>query len=54
VGERGGGLRSGQKQRLAIARMVLQQPRMVILDKTNSALDADTERRLVENQRQRF
>jgi ATP-binding cassette subfamily B protein len=52
VGERGGGISGGQKQRLAIARMLLMNPRLVILDEATSALDADTERRLVEQLRQ--
>ncbi|MEM9215948.1 MAG: peptidase domain-containing ABC transporter [Cyanobacteria bacterium P01_F01_bin.150] len=46
VGERGASLSGGQRQRIAIARTVLQNPRMLILDEATSALDYDTERRV--------
>ena len=54
VGERGSNLSGGQKQRLAIARTILQRPRLLILDEATSALDYDTERQVCNNLVQNF
>jgi ATP-binding cassette subfamily B protein len=49
VGERGSALSGGQRQRIAIARTVLQNPRLLILDEATSALDYQAERQVCEN-----
>ncbi len=49
VGERGSNLSGGQRQRIAIARTILQKPRMLIMDEATSALDYQTERVVSDN-----
>ena len=44
IGERGVKLSGGQKQRMAIARIFLKNPPILILDEATSALDTETER----------
>jgi ATP-binding cassette subfamily B multidrug efflux pump len=51
VGERGLTLSGGQKQRAAIARALLKQAPILILDDSLSAVDMNTERRILENLR---
>ena len=43
VGERGVKLSGGEMQRIAIARVILKNPQIVLLDEATSALDSDTE-----------
>ncbi|MEH1765139.1 MAG: peptidase domain-containing ABC transporter [Nostoc sp.] len=49
VGERGSALSGGQRQRIAIARSVLQRPKLLVLDEATSALDYPTERQICLN-----
>jgi ATP-binding cassette subfamily B protein len=44
LGERGVGISSGQRQRIAIARAMLKDPPVMLLDEATSALDAESER----------
>jgi ATP-binding cassette subfamily B protein len=52
IGQDGIGVSMGQKQRLLIARAVYKEPRLILFDEATNSLDANNERKIVENMNQ--
>lgn len=54
IGQEGGGLSQGQKQRILIARAVYRNPEYLFFDEATNALDASNERKVMENMNRFF
>ncbi|MDP8259464.1 MAG: ABC transporter ATP-binding protein [Candidatus Gygaella obscura] len=54
IGDNACKLSQGQKQRIAIARAIIKQPKIIILDEAMSSIDTDTESKIIDNLKHDF
>ena len=54
IGDSGSNMSGGQRLKIALARLLVSKPEIIILDEASSALDVETEKKVMENIRKKF
>jgi ATP-binding cassette subfamily B protein len=54
IGDSGSNMSGGQRLKIALARLLISNPEIIILDEASSALDVETEKRIMDNIRNKF